>query len=79
MKYLMIVLMAATLMGCAQFDAGFAVGTDKAKQAADRAYGAARYYVCKGASIGAVNRAHGKNPKPYIDYCSEQSKGVIGQ
>lgn len=73
------ILLIVFLSGCAGFDAGVAVGVDKSAEVADKALNSALWYICKGASIGAVRRKFGKAPAPYRFLCENKDLGVIGE
>ncbi len=75
---MIIMVILILLSGCARFNTGFAAGTDKAAQAADSALNSSLWYVCKGASVGAVNRRFGSAPSAYKALCAGAAMGVVG-
>lgn len=79
MKRLLLILLLLTATGCAQYGTAMTVGTAKGAEAADKALEAAIWYVCKGASIGAVERRFGRTPSAYRALCYHMGMGVIGQ
>ncbi len=74
----MLFVILILLTGCASFNTGFAAGTEKGAQAADSALDSALWYVCKGASVGAVNRRFGSAPSAYKALCAGAAMGVVG-
>ncbi len=66
MKALLIIALLATLSGCAYVS----LGVQKASKAADTALGSSVWYVCKGATIGAVTRRFGNHTAAYNNFCS---------
>jgi|TARA_R110000787_G_scaffold172134_2_gene284816 hypothetical protein len=76
MKYIGMALLLLA-MGCANFKA--ATGASASANAADKALQAAHWYICRGASVGAVERRFGKTPGPYKAICTGSNMGVIGK
>ena len=68
-----IALIVFLLAGCAQFDIGMAVGTQKGAEVADKALAGSLWYICKGSSIGAIQRKFGKAPEAYLAICEEHN------
>lgn len=77
--FIALLILGVLLAGCAQFDTGMAVGTQKGAEAADKALAGSMWYLCKGASVGAVQRKFGKAPEAYRAICEEHNLGVIGK
>ncbi len=73
-----IVMLFILLTGCVRADSMFQAGTDHGARAADAALTGAVWYVCKGASVGAVNRRFGGKPGPYKALCAGELMGVVG-
>ena len=67
------------LSDCAGFYSGVVVGTQKGAEAADKALAGSLWYICKGASVGAIQRKFGKAPEAYRAICEEHNLGVIGK
>lgn len=71
MKYAIFALLF--LGACAQVDAYQAAVAYAGAKAADDALETAEWFVCKGASIGAVRRAHGQDAATYRAFCDGAS------
>ncbi len=74
-----ILLTLVLLTGCAGVGTGIVVGTQKAAESADKALNAALWYICRGASVGAIQRKYGTRPEAYKSLCSGIPMGVIGK
>lgn len=77
MKPLFLVPILILGLGCAQFDLTVAAGVANATKGADKALTAAIWYVCKGASVGAVKREFGAAPHTYVKFCGRKTGGLI--
>jgi hypothetical protein len=78
MKYIGMALLLLA-MGCANFKAATVATASASANAADKALQAAHWYMCRGASVGAVERRFGKTPGPYKAICAGSKMGVIGK
>lgn len=78
MKTALLVLLFV-VMGCANVQTGLVMGTQKAAEAADKTLNAALWYICRGASVGAIQRKYGTRPEAYKSLCSGIPMGVIGK
>lgn len=59
----LILVLAALLGGCAQFDAGQAAVRDYGARAADDTRESAEWALCHGITVGAWRRAYGADPE----------------
>ncbi len=60
---LLILVLAALLGGCAQFDAGQAAVREYGARAADDTRESAEWALCNGITVGAWRRAYGADPE----------------